>query len=93
MAAVEIGLAEFDSTALHGFELTRDAAEDVFRTLATETLEERKLNPGLPADRADIIVAGCCILVATMRRLHLDSIIVSTRSLMDGIASRERLKP
>jgi exopolyphosphatase/pppGpp-phosphohydrolase len=55
-------------------------------------LEERKLNPGLPADRADIIVAGCCILVATMRRLHLDSIIVSTRSLMDGIASRERLK-
>ena len=93
MAAVEIGLAEFDSTALHGFELTRDAAEDVFRTLATETLDERKLNPGLPADRADIIVAGCCILVATMRRLHLDSIIVSTRSLMDGIASRERLKP
>jgi exopolyphosphatase/guanosine-5'-triphosphate,3'-diphosphate pyrophosphatase len=93
MAAVEIGLAEFDSSVLHGFELTRDAAEDVFRTLATETLDERKLNPGLPTDRADIIVAGCCILVATMRRLHLDSITVSTRSLMDGIASRERLKP
>lgn len=93
MAAVEIGLAEFDSSVLHGFELTRDAAEDVFRTLATETLDERKLNPGLPADRADIIVAGCCILVATMRRLHLDSITVSTRSLLDGIASRERLKP
>jgi exopolyphosphatase/guanosine-5'-triphosphate,3'-diphosphate pyrophosphatase len=93
MAAVEIGLAEFDSSVLHGFELTRDAAEDVFRTLATETLDERKLNPGLPADRADIIVAGCCILVATMRRLHLDSITVSTRSLMDGIVSRERLKP
>ncbi|MCE2736594.1 MAG: hypothetical protein ACK45J_05035 [Acidimicrobiaceae bacterium] len=93
MAAVEIGLAEFDSSVLHGFELTRDAAEDVFRTLATETLDERKLNPGLPTDRADIIVAGCCILVATMRRLHLDSITVSTRSLMDGIVSRERLKP
>jgi len=93
MAAVEIGLAEFDSSVLHGFELTRDAAEDVFRTLATETLDERKLNPGLPTDRADIIVAGCCILVATMRRLHLDSITVSTRSLMDGIVRRERLKP
>lgn len=93
IAAVEIGLAEFDAEALHGFELTRDAAEDVFRTLATETLDERILNPGLPRERADIIVAGCCILVATMRRLHLDSIIVSTRSLLDGIAERDRLKP
>ncbi|MGA0117530.1 MAG: hypothetical protein ACO3JF_03975 [Ilumatobacteraceae bacterium] len=93
IAAVEIGLAEFNTNALHGFELTRDAAEDVFRTLATETLDERILNPGLPRDRADIIVAGCCILVATMRRLHLDSIIVSTRSLLDGIAERDRLKP
>ena len=92
IAAVEIGLAEFNANELHGFELTRDAAEDVFRTLATETLDERVLNPGLPRERADIIVAGCCILVATMRRLHLDSIIVSTRSLLDGIAQRDRLK-
>ena len=93
IAAVEIGLATFDASTLHGFVLTRDAAEDVFRTLATETLDERKLNPGLPADRADIIVAGCCILVATMRRLQIDEIVVSTRSLLDGIATRERMTP
>ena len=92
IAAVEIGLASFDDAALHGFVLTRDAAEDVFRTLATETLAQRILNPGLSADRADIIVAGCCILVSTMRRLRLDEIVVSTRSLLDGIAARERLK-
>ena len=93
IAAVEIGLPTFDETALHGFVLTRDAAEDVFRTLATEPLADRVLNPGLPSDRADIIVAGCCILVATMRRLKIDSIIVSTHSLLDGVAERERLKP
>jgi exopolyphosphatase/guanosine-5'-triphosphate,3'-diphosphate pyrophosphatase len=93
IAAIEIGLASFDDTALHGFVLTRDAAEDVFRTMATETLAQRVMNPGLSADRADIIVAGCCILVATMRRLRLDEIIISTRSLLDGLAARERLKP
>jgi len=93
IAAVEIGLASFDDAALHGFVLTRDAAEDVFRTMAIETLAQRVLNPGLSADRADIIVAGCCILVATMRRLRLDEIIISTRSLLDGLAARERLKP
>lgn len=93
VAAVEIGLPGFDERRLHGFVLTREAAEDVFRTLATETLQERRRNPGLPADRADVIVAGCCILVGTMRRLGLDEITVSTRGLMDGVALRGRLGP
>jgi hypothetical protein len=31
--------------------------------------------------------------VSTMRRLRLDEIIISTRSLLDGIAARERLNP
>ena len=91
VAAVEIGLRDFDSSALHGFELTREAAEDVFRTLATESLKDRRLNPGLPADRADVIVAGCCILVAVMRRLHLDAVTVSVRGLLHGLALRGRL--
>jgi exopolyphosphatase/guanosine-5'-triphosphate,3'-diphosphate pyrophosphatase len=90
VAAVELGLARFDDDALHGMELTREAAEDVFRTLATEAPRERAMNPGLPASRVDIIVAGCCILVATMRRLTLDALTVSTRSLLDGVAIRER---
>lgn len=91
VAAVEIGLATFDDARLHGFVLTREAAEDVFRTLATENIEQRCMNPGLPTDRADIIVAGCCILVASMRRLRIDEIVVSTRSLLDGVAHRARL--
>ncbi|MGA1361668.1 MAG: hypothetical protein ACO36A_01970 [Ilumatobacteraceae bacterium] len=91
VAAVEIGLQSFDGSALHGFELTREAAEDVFRTLATESLADRRLNPGLPADRADVIVAGCCILVAVMRRLRLESVTVSTRGLLHGLALRGRL--
>lgn len=91
VAAVELGLAEFDESRLHGMRLDRDAAEDVFRTVATEPFAQRILNPGLPEGRGDIIVAGCCILVATMRRLHLDHITVSTRGLLDGVARRERL--
>lgn len=88
IAAVELGLQQFNEAALHGMVLTRDAAEDVFRTLATETFEERVHNPGLPRDRADIIVAGCCILVAIMRRLHLSEITVSTHGLLEGLARR-----
>lgn len=93
VAAVEIGTNNFDDPMLHGFVLDRDAAEDVFRTLATEPLADRLCNPGITPDRADIIVAGCCILVATMRRLKLDSITVSTRGLLDGVAHNARLAP
>ena len=91
VAAVEIGLTTFDESVLDGFVLTKDAAEDVFRTLATESHSERILNPGLEPHRADIIVAGCCILVATMRRLHIDEIVVSTHNILDGLVERERL--
>lgn len=90
VAAVEIGLLQFDSSRLQDFVLTREAVEDVFRTLATETLSERKLNPGLPAARADVIVGGCCILVAIMRRLNLPAITISVRSLLDGVIDELR---
>lgn len=93
IAAVELGLMEFNDSALHGMVLTREAAEDVFRTLATETLDERIHNPGLPQDRADIIVAGCCVVVAIMRCLYLPDIVISTRGLIDGVARRDKIEP
>ncbi|TSA52221.1 MAG: DUF501 domain-containing protein [Actinobacteria bacterium] len=85
IAAVELGLASFDGSALHGMRLTRDAAEDVFRTLATEVLADRVCNPGLPPERADIIVGGCCALVAIMRRLRISELTVSIHNLLDGV--------
>ena len=83
VAAVELG--RWDPEAVHGTHLSRDAVEDVFRTLATETLAARRHNPGLPAERADIIVGGCCILVAVMRRLQLRELIVSTHGIREGV--------
>jgi len=89
IAMVELGLTQFDVQKLHGFALTRDAAEDVFRTLATEALRDRLFNPGLNADRADVIVGGCCSLVAIMRKLQRSHIIISTASLLDGVVATE----
>ena len=86
IAAVEIGLEPYDPQIIDGFVLTRRAAEDVFRTLATESLEMRKYNPGLEAGRADVIVAGCCILVAVMRHWELEECLVRESDLLDGLA-------
>jgi exopolyphosphatase/guanosine-5'-triphosphate,3'-diphosphate pyrophosphatase len=86
VAAVEIGLETYDRDRIHHFHLTREAAEDVFRTLATESRAERIHNPGLEEARADVIVAGCCVLVAIFRHFGFDEMIVSEADILDGLA-------
>jgi exopolyphosphatase/guanosine-5'-triphosphate,3'-diphosphate pyrophosphatase len=85
MAAVEIGLAEYDRDRIHHFELTHAAAEDVFRTLATESRADRVHNPGLEEARADVIVGGALILVTIMRHFGFDTCLVSEADILDGL--------
>jgi hypothetical protein len=35
-------------------------------------------------------VAGCCIVVAIMRRLYLSEIVISTHGLLDGVARQSK---
>lgn len=86
VAAVELGLADYDRERVHHFVLTKDAAEDVFRTLATEALADRVHNPGLHPGRADVIVAGVCILVRIMRYFDFEECLVSETDILDGLA-------
>ncbi len=91
LAAIEVGLADGDPNTgsgdgpLHGFVLTREAAEDVFRTIATERRADRRHNPGLPPTRIDEIVGAGAVLVETMRQLGLAQVVVSQRALLDGL--------
>lgn len=85
VAAVELGLATYDRDRIHHFRLTREAAEDVFRTLATEARADRIHNPGLEEARADVIVGGCCVLVAILRRFGFDELVVSEADILDGL--------
>ena len=81
-AAVELG--RYDPQETHHFELTKEAVEDVFRTLSTEDRIQRTSNPGLHPDRVEVIVAGLCILVKTMRFLGFESCLVSETDILDG---------
>jgi exopolyphosphatase / guanosine-5'-triphosphate,3'-diphosphate pyrophosphatase len=87
MAAVEIGLDEWDRDAIHHFRFPREAIEDVFRTLVTESLADRVHNPGLEAARADVIVAGACIFAAIVRWLDADECLVSESDILDGLVA------
>lgn len=85
-AAIEQGLAVYDRDRIHHFELTKAAAEDVFRTLATETRAQRLENPGMEEGRVDVIVGGMVVLVRIMRQFGFGSCLVSEADILDGLA-------
>jgi exopolyphosphatase / guanosine-5'-triphosphate,3'-diphosphate pyrophosphatase len=85
VAAVEQGLPEYDPAKIHHFRLTREAAEDVFRTLATESAAQRRHNPGLEPGRVDVIVGGAAVLVGIFRVLGFDDMLVSEADILDGL--------
>lgn len=89
MAAVEIGLPAYDRNCTHHFVLTHDAAEDVFRTLATEARSVRVFNPGLEEARADVIVGGALILVTIMRTWGISDCLVSEADILDGLVQSQ----
>ena len=75
LARVEVGGDVVDERIV----LERDAAEEIFRMVATDTAADRAFHPGLPSAHVDTIVATCCIVLAFLRRLHLDRADLVTR--------------
>jgi exopolyphosphatase/guanosine-5'-triphosphate,3'-diphosphate pyrophosphatase len=84
-ASIEQGLATYDRDRVHHFHLTRAAAEDVFRTLATEAADDRRHNPGLEPGRVDVIVGGAVVLVTVMRTFGFDELLTSESDILDGL--------
>ena len=86
LAALDLGLEQYDRSRVHGHVLARDAARAQLERLAGLPLEERRRLPALESNRAPVIVAGAAILVAILEAYGLDSIRVSERDLLDGAA-------
>jgi exopolyphosphatase/guanosine-5'-triphosphate,3'-diphosphate pyrophosphatase len=86
LAAIELGVDSSESERIDHFRLTRAAAEEVFRTLATEPIEQRRHNPGLEPGRVDVIVGGAIVVVSVMRHWSFEELLVSEADILDGLA-------
>jgi len=86
LAALDLGLVEYDSERVHGHRLSDVAVEEQLERLAALPLAERREVPGLEPERAPVIVAGAAILREVMRHLGLREIEVSERDILDGAA-------
>ena len=86
LAALDLGLVEYDADRVHGHRLGQDAVRGQLERLAALPLAERREVPGLEPERAPVIVAGAAILLEVMHHLDLPEIEVSERDLLDGAA-------
>ncbi len=85
LAAVELGLAVYDPDAVQGTRLYRDAIDRQIELYRTRTAEERRAIVGLQPNRAEVILAGACVVRAVLTKLGCDSLLVSDRGLRHGL--------
>ena len=86
LAALDLGLEEYDRSRVHGHLLSRGGARAQLDRLGAMPVEERRRLPALDPERAPVIVAGAAILVAILDAYGLEAIRVSERDLLDGAA-------
>ena len=86
VAAIALGLSEYDSTAIHG---SRISAPDIHRItgelLAMTRAQRAKLGP-MHEGRIDVIGSGALVLDRIMIRTGLGEVVVAERDILDGIA-------
>lgn len=85
LAAVQLGLREYDSSVVHGSTLRKNDVTTLIQRWANQTLEQRQETPGLHPRRAEVILAGGAIIEAVMTYWNVPSITVSDRSLRHAL--------
>jgi exopolyphosphatase / guanosine-5'-triphosphate,3'-diphosphate pyrophosphatase len=86
LAALDMGLEEYDRERVDGSRVTLDGVERQIDRLAALPLAERRLVPALEPERAPVIVPGAIIVREVIRHFGLDAIDVSERDILDGAA-------
>ncbi|WP_367715649.1 Ppx/GppA phosphatase family protein [Nitratireductor sp. GISD-1A_MAKvit] len=85
LAGVHLGLARYDRRQVDGLWMERGNVDRMIETLLSWDFEQRKANPCIGADRADLVLAGCAILEAIRRRWPSERLRVADRGLREGM--------
>jgi exopolyphosphatase/guanosine-5'-triphosphate,3'-diphosphate pyrophosphatase len=68
-----------------GYRVSQAEVRHLLDRLVKMPVRERRTLPGMMPDRADIIVAGLTIVAALMKRYRVNTLMVHTRGVRDGL--------
>ncbi|MFE3790706.1 Ppx/GppA phosphatase family protein [Streptomyces goshikiensis] len=86
VAAIALGLSEYDSSAIHHARIPYEKVREVSERMLTATHAERAAIPVMHPGRVDVIGAGALVLLAVMERVGASEVVVSEHDILDGIA-------
>jgi exopolyphosphatase/guanosine-5'-triphosphate,3'-diphosphate pyrophosphatase len=85
LTAVKLKLATYDSDAVQGAVLERAEVDRQIELYRTRGAAERREVVGLQPKRADVILAGACVVRTVLAKLRKDSLRVSDRGVRHGL--------
>ena len=85
ITAVQLALDPYDPDVVQGAILTRADIESQIELYRTRDANGRRSIVGLQPKRADVILAGACIVCTVMEKLGQDTVTVSDRGLRHGL--------
>jgi len=85
LAVVSRGLETYEPDLVQGSMLDRTEVERQIELYRTSTAEERRKVVGLQPQRAEVILAGACIVETVLAKLDQESLTVSVRGLRHGL--------
>lgn len=85
LAGVELGLEHYDPGRVRGVELEAAEVDRQIELYRTRDAEERRAIRGLQPKRAEVILAGACIVRTVLAKLGRDSLTVSDQGLRHGV--------
>lgn len=85
MASVKHKMEVYDPDVIQGSKMTAADVDAQIADYAAKTLDERRMIIGLQPKRADVILAGACIIRAAMELCGVDELTVSDRGLRHGL--------
>ncbi|MFJ9829640.1 exopolyphosphatase [Streptomyces sp. NPDC101160] len=86
VAAIALGLPEYDSERVHHSRISRAQVDEVVARLLGSTHDERAAIPVIHPGRVDVIIAGALVLEEIMERTGAAEVVVSEHDILDGIA-------
>lgn len=81
LGAIQLQLPTFDRDRLESLRLSRAEVQGLHERLWRLSLAERRRLPGLPENRADVILMGASIVEGVMREFGFDQLRISTRGM------------
>lgn len=85
LAAVAHGLEAYDPAVIHGTVLTRAEVERQIELYRVRSAQARERIVGLQPARAEVILAGACVVRTVLMLLDAEQLTVSDRGLRHGV--------